>query len=102
MKFSRELILTELEYVENNYEFSENCPEDLQQHLLDKMLVDLYEGHLMVTPEGELLLGGTKEDLREMYDEFEEEREQSDDGFFHDFHYQESEAYEGDDEYEHD
>jgi hypothetical protein len=80
-------IIKELKFVEMNFEFSENCPIELRNYLLGHSFVNYYDDVLMLTHHGELQVGYSKQDLKDMYgDENEEvyseslsEKENSDD-----------------------
>lgn len=62
-------ITKELKYIELNFEFSETCPIELRNHLLGKGYVNYYDDVLMLTHHGELEVGYTKQDLKDMYGE---------------------------------
>ena len=64
-------ILTELQYIDEHYEFSPEITPDIEQYLLENNLVsiDSEAGLVFTTVEGELLTGSSKEDLREQYDD---------------------------------
>lgn len=84
MNFSKEDIVSELEHIEYNFDFSEDCPLELQNLLFSDGLVEEIDGSIVTTTEGDILLGYDKEELRDRYDE--EYDRYKDDGFFHDFH----------------
>lgn len=63
----------ELQFIELNYEFSEDCPVELRNYMLKKNLVKYYDDTLMLTPQGELLAGYSKAELREQYGKEDEE-----------------------------
>ena len=57
----------ELQYIELNYEFSDEAHIDLQNYMLRNNLVKYYDDTLMITPQGELLVGYSKAELKERY-----------------------------------
>jgi beta-glucanase (GH16 family) len=63
-EFSKNTINKELEYVEINYDFSEDCSIELRNFLLKHSLVSYYDDVLMLTSTGEMEIGADKEDLR--------------------------------------
>ncbi len=59
-------VKSELKYIEDNFEFSDDCPIELRNHLLGKGYVNYYDDVLMLTPMGESLIGiYTEEDEEE-------------------------------------
>jgi hypothetical protein len=63
----------ELQFIELNYEFSDECPVELRNYMLKKNLVKYYDDTLMLTPQGELLIGYSKAELQDRYDESDNE-----------------------------
>ncbi len=75
-----------LQYIELNYEFGEDCPIDVRNYMIKNNLVKYYDDTLMITPQGELLMGYSKTELRERYtDEMEQlndfENDQGDESY---------------------
>ena len=60
MKFD---VRKELEYIDKNYEFSEDCARDRQNFILSSGLAYYYDGTLMLTNGGELAIGYTAEEI---------------------------------------
>lgn len=79
MKFSRDTIINELQYIENNFEFSPECSVELQMNLFSNGLVEDIDGSIFTTYEGDILLGKDVEELKDIYNT-------DNDGFFHEFH----------------
>jgi hypothetical protein len=69
---NKKVVTKELKHVELNFEFSEDCPIELRNYLLGKGYVNYYDDVLMLTHQGELQVGYTKEELQEMYGDEDE------------------------------
>lgn len=63
----------ELQYIEHQFEFSQHCPKAIQNYIIDNNLVCYVEGNLMISSQGELEIGYSKAELRERYDDKDEE-----------------------------
>lgn len=85
MKFSKDDIVNELINIERVFGFSDECTPELQSFLFDKGLVEDVEGCIMTTIEGDELLGYSKEELQDRYND------DGSNGFFYDFHEGETE-----------
>lgn len=83
---NKEKVKTELNYIEEHFDFSYECTGELKDYILGNYLVKDYDGTLMLTPKGDLYLGLVTED------EMKELNDDNDDSFFLNFHYQEGET----------
>lgn len=75
--FSKAEIQDELNFIETEFEFSDDCPIELRNHILSNGLAYYYDGTLMLSNTGELAIGYDKEDLGD-------EEEDITEAFFHD------------------
>jgi hypothetical protein len=71
MRYSKDDIVKELEYIETNFDFSPHCSVDMQTTMFRNGLVEDVDGCIMTTYEGDILLGKDSEELRSIYDEAE-------------------------------
>ena len=67
--FSKAKVLSELLYVDINFEFSDECSIELRNYILGNNLAYYYDDVLMLTPSGETLIGlDDGEDYDDRYD----------------------------------
>jgi len=71
---NKTIVYNELSYINEHFEFSPDCSLDLQDYLKDNYLVDVDPDSdlVFVTPEAELTMGVSKEDLRDKYEDEDE------------------------------
>jgi hypothetical protein len=76
--------LFELRYIDEHFEFSPKITPELEEYLLDHYLIDKDRDTdlIFVTAEGEMLMGSTKEELKEKYDEQDIETYEDDEAMY--------------------
>lgn len=70
---NKKAVTSELKHVELNFEFSDNCPIELRNYLLTNNYVNYYDDVLMLTHQGELQVGYTKQELKDIYGDEDDE-----------------------------
>lgn len=68
-KEDKDIVKDQLEYIDEHFDFSETCPAELQDYMLEEGLVDIVDDVPMLTYTGQLLVGYSKESLQDIYDD---------------------------------